>query len=108
MLHQMAGAHSLPSLPPAFVTLVDSLPETGAENFRENVSGPPEILRSFQCNNVYFKSAANSLRRGFPQLVTSFSIPLPGFERAGKGDCDSKIKWNKQKGKCLLCTIKIM
>lgn len=97
-----------PSLPPAFETLVDSLPETRAENFRENLSVPPGILHSFQCNNVYFKSAANSLRQGFPQLVTSFSIPLPGFKRAGKGDCESKIKLNKQKGKCLLHTIKIM
>lgn len=71
------------SFSPTFETLVDSLLETGAENFRENLSG---ILHSFQCNNIYFKSAANSLRQGFPQLVTSFSIPLPGFKRAGKGD----------------------
>lgn len=76
----MAGVHSLLSLPPAFETLVNSFPKTGAENFRENLPGPPGILYSFQCNNVYFKSAANSLRQGFPQLVTSFSIPLPGFK----------------------------
>lgn len=43
----MAGAHSLLSLPPAFETLLDSLPETGAENFRENLPGPPGILIAF-------------------------------------------------------------
>lgn len=64
----MAGAHLLPSLPPAFEALTDFLPETGAENFRENVSGPPEILHSFQCNNVYFKSTANSLRQAFSTI----------------------------------------
>lgn len=58
----MAGTYSLLSLPPAFEALMDFLPETGAENFRENISGSPEILHSFQCNNVYFKSTAKSLR----------------------------------------------
>lgn len=86
------------SFSPTFETLVDSLLETGAENFRENLSGPPGILHSFQCNNIYFKSAANSLRQGFPQLVTSFSIPLPGFKRAGKGDVTAKLNGINKKG----------